>query len=325
MDKTNHLRNLPLKVVVFATNTVAIPTINQLAQQGRLAGVIITGQLDPAQYQLESWLHHNGLTYVKYDSAETVEIPTQLQRWEADLGLAFSFPLSFDASLLDQLHLGAFHVHVAPLPKYKGPQPLYWQIRNGEVETTLAIQKVEAVSDEDEGGIAMQQSLTIDPLDTYQSLENRVAQQLPLFIGQFIEHLQEVQGALEFNSLSGESSSAPLPEQTDLYVDWSSMNSQQIANMARAGNAQFGGCVLLLGQTPINLLQATPVVHPTYGVNPGTICHIGEPEGVIVATHQGAVKLDVLSGADGVFSGLSFAERFQINAGMEFSTVSGRP
>jgi methionyl-tRNA formyltransferase len=322
MDRTNNLRNIPLKVVIFAANTLAIPVINQLAQQGRLAGVVITGQLDQTQYQLESWLHHHGLTYVKYDPTQTADLPSQLQRWEADLGFAFSFPFPFERSVLDQLNFGAFHVHVAPLTKYRGPQSLYWQIRDGEAETQLTLQKAEAASEN--GGIALQQSLTIDPLDTYHSLENRVAQQLPLFIGQFIENLQANQRELELIPLSGNPSPAPIPKQTDLYVDWSSMNSQQIANMARAGNAQFGGCVLLLGETPIHLLQATPVEHPTYGVNPGTICHIGEPEGVIVATHEGAVKLDVLSGADGVFSGLSFVERFQINAGMEFSTVSGR-
>ncbi len=322
MSDTGDLRNLPLKVVVFAAHPLAIPTINLLMQEGMLGGVIVPGQPAPFSQQLESWLHHNRLPYVQYDLTQVDGIAPQLQRWEVDLGVGFNFPHPLSEQMAGQLTLGVFQIHAAPLPRYLGPQPLYWQIRNGEVETHLTLLKVDATGNS--GDIVMQQPLAIDLLDTLQSLENRVAQQMPVIVGQFINLLREHQGALELTPLSGEGSQAPFPQQADLYVDWASMSSQQIANLARAGNALFGGCILLLGHTPINLLQATPVEHPTYGVKPGTICHIGEPEGVVVATCDGAIRLDVLSSADGIFDGLRFMERFQINAGMEFGVVSGR-
>jgi methionyl-tRNA formyltransferase len=97
------------------------------------------------------------------------------------------------------------------------------------------------------------------------------------------------------------------------------MGAKQIVDMARAGNPVFNGCVIRLGQTPLSLLQASVVDYPTYGVTPGTICHSGEPDGVIVATADGALRLDVMANMDGVFSANAFVERFQISAGMTFS------
>ena len=102
----------------------------------------------------------------------------------------------------------------------------------------------------------------------------------------------------------------------DFVVDWKTMSAQQISQLARASNAQFGGCRVSLANTELGLFQATPVSHSTFGVPAGTVCHVGEPEGVIVATHDGAIRIDVLSNADGIFSGINFFDRFGIDAGM---------
>ncbi|MCE2571197.1 methionyl-tRNA formyltransferase [Motilimonas eburnea] len=304
-----------VKVLVFAASPLAGPSINMLAQQNKLAGVVLTEEVDAFSYQLENWLQEMQLPFLRFNSAQPDLLLQKLMLWEVNLAINFSFPQALPQQLLDMTAF--YNFHPAPLPKYQGPMALYWQIRDGQTQTQLTLQKANVEKGEADIGATL--DMPIHPLDTLQSLQGKVAQQVPQLLYQFIEEL--VQKGETLVPQQGERSQAAVVQEADLYVDWLTMTSEQICALARAGNAHLGGCIVKLGQTPINLLQATAVKHPTFGVNPGTICHIGEPQGVIVATKNGALRLDILSNADGVFSGLSFTDRFGVNAGMEFSSV----
>ena len=317
MNESVKMTELPFKVVVFAGQALAIATINMLMQQQRLGGIVLSPQVDAFSQQLEAWLGQSGISCIRLAPNNPEMVANQLLRWETNLVISFGFPHVLSESVLNSSTFGVYHLHPAPLPAYSGPTPLYWQIRDGQRNTQLTLQK--AMLDNDDGDIALVQSLAIDPLDTLQCLENKVAQQVPAVVDQLINHLRENEGQIELTIQQGEVTTAPTPQEADLYVDWSTRGAEQICALARAGNSQLGGCIVVINQTPISLMQATAVKHPTYGVKAGTICHTGEPEGVIVATCDGgAIRLDILTNADGVFSGLNFIERFSIHAGMDF-------
>lgn len=304
------------KVVLFVGSPLAGPVINMLLQQQRLAGIVLAQQVDMFSHQLETWLQQSQLPYTRFNPAQLDTLSAQLRDWQTDLAITFSFPHTLPDNCQQATGYGLYHFHPAPFPQYQGPMPLYWQIRDDRRETQLVLQKSHVRAGQPD--IAMSQSLSIHPLDTLQCLEGKVAQQGAVFIDQFIGTLTKNQGQISLQEQAGQVSQAPAVQEADLKVNWQTMSAQQIAALARAGNSQFGGCVVNIGQIDVNLIQATPVSHPTYGVKPGTLCFIGEPQGVVVATHDGALRLDILSSADGVFNGLNFCERFGINAGMEF-------
>jgi methionyl-tRNA formyltransferase len=309
-----------LKVVVFAGDQFAIPAINMLLQQQRLAGVILSSQEDQFSAQLQAWLQQVQCPFLRNSSSNSQVITDHLLAWQADLALCFGFNDALPDSALIAVPSGVFQFHASDPKQYNGPMPLYWQIRNSETETYLTLQQV---TNNGIGDIFQQHKLAIHPLDTLQNLQNKTAQHTPAFIQQFIE--QQQLGAESIQAIEQHGIASPIPQGDDLYVDWLTMSSEQISALARAGNLLFGGCMISLGQMPISLLQATVVNHPIFGVNPGTICYIGEPEGLIVATRNGSVRLDILSNTEGIFSGLNFAERFDINAGTAFTFTKNKP
>ncbi len=300
----------PVKVLIFAGNPLVGPSINMLAQQNRLAGVILPEQMDAFSHQLATWLEQMRLPYWQFNTAQPDLLIEKCIRWEANLAVNFAIPHMLPESLLEHLSFYNFH----PAAEYQGVMPLYWQIRDEKTETRMVLQKANVTKGSDD--IAASMIMAIHPLDTLQCLEAKIAQQVPQLIYQLIE-----QGLNKEELLSAqpkEIKPAPLVQESDLTVNWHEMTNENICALARAGNAQFGGCLIFLGLSPINLLQATSVTHPTHGVKAGTICHVGEPEGVIIAVKNGALRIDILSNADGVFTGLNFTERFGISAGMAF-------
>ena len=306
------------KIIVFAGNSQALPTIQMLMQQKRLIGVVLPVKIDPISEQLRNWLIQSNCAYARSTVADNGLICEQLMSWQADLGIAFGFGDVMSESTLAAVRLGVYHFHAAAPDEYYGNMPLYWLLRNADTQTKLTLQRATYAS---KGAIALQQQLAVHPLDTLQSLENKIAQQGPGLINQFIDMLYQQRGDIELRALDKLGVRANAPQGAEVFVDWQCMDAAQISALSRAGNLLFGGCMVSLGQMPISLLQATVVNYPTFGVEAGTICHIGEPEGLIVATHNGAVRFDILSNNEGIYSGLNFVEQFDINVGNCFISV----
>ena|SRR5579863_6324845 len=62
-------------------------------------------------------------------------------------------------ALLLMLRLGCVNAHPALLLRYRGPNPLFWQLMNGERQTDLTFHRMEA--DFDTGPMLLQRALAI--------------------------------------------------------------------------------------------------------------------------------------------------------------------
>ncbi|MGR5156048.1 hypothetical protein [Vibrio owensii] len=313
---------MPLKVALFVAHPTAIPTMQILATKGQLAGVVLASQADPYLQQLHSWLQKQQLPchYLKF--GEEKETAAQLKRWEADMALAFGFSGEVPPVLSDATELGYYNLLLADPIRFNGPVPLYWQIRQGESQGKVVLMR--ASKSADGADIAASIDYRIDPLDTYKLLENKVAGKAAKCVEAFVEAVINEGQLPLLQNCSACAEDGLVPDNALLQVEFDTMSTKQIVDMARAGNPVFNGCVIQIGQTLLSLLQATKVDFPTHGVKPGTICHSGAPDGLIVATCDGAIRLDVMANIDGVFSGDAFSERFQISAGMAFEIMPAK-
>ncbi|PKH07397.1 methionyl-tRNA formyltransferase [Moritella sp. Urea-trap-13] len=315
------MENKAIRLVLFASSSVVIPTINKLLQAGQLVGVVLTARNDADAMQLKQQLDQGNIPNTYYQPENPEQMAHQVESWRANTGLIFTFSHKLPLSIINVCRNGFYNLHASALPQYRGAMPLYWQIRNRESQSYLSMIKVEEAFDS--GDIMLQQAMPLHVLDTLNSLGHMMAELSAEFVQEFLAKLQE-SSLIAKPHLSDTDSvliAAPMPNQQDLMVNWQTMNGEDIAALARAGNPLFNGAMLVWNQSFIGLLQATPVKHANYGVPAGTVLHIGEPEGLIVATLDGALRLDVLTITEGVFSGLTFAERFGLDAGILFGST----
>ncbi|WDE11297.1 methionyl-tRNA formyltransferase [Thalassomonas haliotis] len=304
----------PIKLVLFAASSIMIPTLNRLLQSQQLAGVVLTDRVDNDTLQLQQQLEQGKIPHIRYQPDKPELVVHQVESWRANTGLIFTFSHKLPVAVINAFELGLFNLHASDLPRYRGAMPLYWQIRNREQQGYISLIKVTEAFDR--GDILYQQTYPLHPLDTLNSLGNKMAQHAPECVAHFLEKFENK--TLEPRLQTGEASLAAMPTQQDLLINWQTMAGEEIAAMARAGNPLFNGAMLIWQQAFVGLLQASVVEHATYGVPPGTVVHIGEPEGVIVATKDGALRLDILTITEGVFTGGNFAERFGLDAGIAF-------
>ena len=320
------------KVVVFSGGSFALPIIDLLASSKKLAGVIVP---DPGELNETAIEVHNLIAQLRGANIPFVicrrqchdSLLSQLDKWRAELGIIATYPHILPDDLLNYFPFGVFNLHGSLLPAYRGPMPLYWQIRNREKETGIVLHKAETVPDT--GNIVVSRKIPIHPYDTLQSLGNQLSYLSCEAVIELVEEITKMDSAPHGSpqiALAEELSEkvgrcyAKRPTAIDGRIDCDAMHADEISAMCRAGAGQSYAATLTIKGAPITVLQATAVDHPTYGVKPGVVLFVGEPEGLIICTKDSALRLDVLAGVDGVFGGVAFAERFQIDAGMQLLT-----
>lgn len=332
----NAVSNTP-KVIVFACGAFALNTLQLLSHKNMLAGVILP---DPAElerggqevHQLANQLQQARVPFQMCCKAKLPVITEQLARWGGNVGMSVSYPHIFPSDISQYFSGHFYNVHTSLLPNYKGPAPLYWQLRNGETETAITLHAITNVVDA--GEILVQHKLPIHPLDTLASLANRLAYESSVVVADFL-HALEGKKLLPILKITTPNTEKNVSEEglfysrrptfSDSVIDFLTMGAAQISAMCRAGNNQPSAALVDIKGVPVSVIQSTPLDQPTYGTAPGTIILIGEPEGLVVSTIKAALRLDILMSADGLFSGLAFAERFNLDAGQNICSVSTSP
>lgn len=223
-------------------------------------------------------------------------LPALLRGLEPDLICVTGFPWRLPAELITLPRLGSINTHPALLPKYRGPDPLFWQVMNGEPEVGLTIHRIEA--DFDTGPILAQGSAPVLPDDDLDAIFARLFQLgPPLFIQALAAVAANDPGRPQ--PLEG-ASYAPLHTQADRVIDWT-RPAAQLRNQVRAWGPE-GALATLDGQQWIvkqaYVAEPRPAQHPP--TTPGQVVLRG-PGGLLVQTGDGLLHLgEVTPAASGV-------------------------
>lgn len=304
------------RITLFLSTCMVLPVAQLLLEKGMLVGVVITPRVDADSVQLEHYLIQMRVPAIRYNPEDVSSSTAAIKSWNSNLGLIATFSEMLPESLISCFEFGMYNIHGSPLPAYRGINPIFWQLKNKESASAVVICKVQQGMDD--GGIAISYPFDIHPQDTFGTLSGTIYQLMPMVIQEFLTLFAEHCGKPPLQPQQGGASTAPHPDEEELFIDWHNTDAQSITALVRACNPILGGARIRWKGAVLGVMQASVVDRPLYGVEPGTILHIGSPEGVLVATKNKALSLDVLQMMDGAFTGLRFAERFSLNAGEKF-------
>jgi methionyl-tRNA formyltransferase len=96
-------------------------------------------------------------------AASPSEIAGRLAELDADVALTAAFPLLIPADALGVLRFGIVNTHPALLPRYRGPNPIAWTVRDGEPELGYSVHRMDA--DFDTGPLLAQGTTRIDDVE----------------------------------------------------------------------------------------------------------------------------------------------------------------
>lgn len=153
----------------------------------------------------------------------------QLAGYGLDLLVVYGFNWKLPASVLGTPRLGVLNIHSSLLPRYRGPAPVLWAIRNGDAEIGLTVHRMDERFDTgpvlaQRGGIVLEEDVTP------QRLWPRIQPVLAEVLGEALS--QVAKGAPGVPQDDAAASYAGFMEPEFSVVDWS-RTSLEVHNQVR--------------------------------------------------------------------------------------------
>lgn len=186
-----------------------------------------------------------------------------VEGYRADLIICYGFPWKLPSAVLRSTTLGAINVHTSMLPKYRGPIPVNWAIRNGDKETGVSIHWMETEFDSggilaQEAGIALAEDVV--PRLLWEEVDRYIERLLPIALSQ----------------AAAGSPGTPQEEKSATYagwmepefsrIDWST-SREKIHNQVRAvrfGSSGKSGPVAIVDDRQVRVLRTS--LRPADGI-----------------------------------------------------------
>lgn len=246
----------------------------------------------------------------------STSLKSLIEAIDADLVVVFGFPYLIPEHLLSMPAKGFINIHFSKLPAYRGPSPMFWQIRNGEKTTGISIHKMDGGWDS--GAVLRMLEVPIFPGETTGLCTARLAQ---LSVGLLKQLLDDGLNA-ENTDHTTEESYFPRPNIADMCIDWTSQSASEIAHLVNACNP-LGGAVTSLNQKVIQILEVSPADLPERTkASAGSIIHASTQHGLFVVCADGnALRINVVKMKEGIMSGAKMVA-LGIKEGMQFEDKS---
>lgn len=310
-----------MKIIVFANHLAILPVLDHFQKAGWLQAVVYTDKLQGPNLQIRDYCDRTNIPFYQVSKKQLNEdLANKIDLLQPDLAIMFGFSYRIPQKIFSLPKLGFYNVHFSLLPAYKGPDPLFWQIKNGETTGGISIHKVNAAFDE--GEVLMQQQISFIPGENWGICNNRYAAVAQNMLMQFTQELYSGNNLPELQAQQN-STYYKRPEKQDLTINWEQMSAVDIENLVNAANPCYGGAITYLNHQPISILEVTPATLSSNGeYKPGMIVYSQPDSGIFVACKQNEyLRINVVQTADSVLSGFKLAA-LGVQTGQSFETVN---
>jgi folate-dependent phosphoribosylglycinamide formyltransferase PurN len=113
----------------------------------------------------------NGMETFKCSRVNGPDVRQIIRTFDPDLIVVAGFSQIIRSEVLEIPKFGVINFHSSLLPKYRGPWPYYWVIKNGEKKSGVSIHFIDEGIDT--GDIIMQREFSVLPNDTENTLITR--------------------------------------------------------------------------------------------------------------------------------------------------------
>lgn len=163
---------------------------------------------------------------------------------DPELIIVATYDRRIPASIIALARTAAINIHPSLLPKYRGPCPEFWAVRNGDDETGVTIHYLD--DGFDTGAIILQERIPINVSDTLGMVLYRFASTAARMVVKLLDLLQKDARLFSVPQDERDASRAPFVTSDDLRIDWT-QPVKSIYDLIRAANPVGGAWTTFRG------------------------------------------------------------------------------
>ena len=202
-----------------------------------------------------------------------------------DLAVVAAYGRLLPQDALDVPRFGCINVHASLLPRWRGADPITRAILAGDATSGVTIMQM--VLEMDAGDVLLRRETPIDPGDTGETLETRLAELGGRALADAIRAWREGRLVAEAQD-PDRATFAPMVKKDDGRIDW----SQTAAAIERATRAfvPWPGCFTTRGGVDLKVWRAEIGAPLSASTPPGEVVAV-DTQAVVVATGDGSLRL----------------------------------
>lgn len=292
-----------MRIAVLCNDRVALPALDYLIGSGAVVAVAMPDRIHETQVLVKNKCLSANISFQLFNKRNfNTDILTWVNDHKPDVVFVKTFPFLIPAAVLTVPRHGFINFHYAPLPVWRGSNPLFWMLRNGAREGGVTVHEMNA--NFDEGAILCEQVLPIAHNINFGILYTQLA-----YVGlQLTIDLLKKLPTAALQRKEQDHSKAKWygqPKPSDLFIDWQTMKAEEVTALVRACNPWNKGAGTKWKGWPFGITYASVTDHPdAEKVGPGTILSIDAGTGFTIASKDGkAIVAEVVYCEEGFYPG----------------------
>ncbi len=237
------------------------------------------------EYDTWTWLEREKIPHRPCSNVNTPKFVDYVRSLNLDLIVVYFFSQILKTALLQTPRLGVLNCHPSLLPRYGGPDPAFWMLKNGEpvagVTVHVMTEKIDA------GDIVSQQELIVEENENTGQLTQRQHRAAAALLIDAVNAM--AQGTITRKPQNAaERSYFGKRKASDVVLDWNG-SAKQIANLLRALQP-YEPLTAHLNGSILKIYDAQPLEGTAPGPVPGQIL-AKEPGKLFVQTGNGILEI----------------------------------
>ena len=303
-----------MKLGIISNTELCIPLLHDL-KRNKIHFIFYLGCFPPGNsniLSLISFCKSNNIPFKEEQNKE--ELYPWLHKHQPDYSFIFGYQDLIDIEKTGEFKNKIFNIHPGKLPGYRGPNPVFWQLKRGEPTVGLTIHLLD--SKFDCGPIVWTKEINNEPHFTHGLVDF-------LFSNLLIEGVYSIVSALA----TGEGVNHPVlqneskygyyskPSLKDVLIDWKTMTAHEIINLVKACNPWNKGAITMYKGMELKIVDAELVDGNRPGT-PGTVMDIADGIKVVCSDNK-PIRINHLN-INGIFVPARFADKFGFTEGSVF-------
>jgi len=259
-----------MKVVLFAWCPTATSYVDALVAAGAAPVLLVTGPRTPDDGAIATQAASHGVRLERSEDVNADPFVERMQGLAPDLLLIAGCSQILRAPLRSAARLGIVNFHPSLLPRYRGKEPLFWTLLEGETRTGCTAHHVtDAV---DAGPILLHREVAISPRATSATLARDVDEAGATLVPEVLAMARA--GALPPGQLPTDPGTVFPPLRKEHGLLDLSRGAIELDRLVRACVGEIPAFFFFAGMKVV-VLEAEPSEAAARGAAPGTVVEIG--------------------------------------------------
>jgi methionyl-tRNA formyltransferase len=292
-----------MRIAVLCSDRVALPAIDQLLTARLVVAIAMPDRQHEIQVIIKQRCDHYKVPFQLFNKKNLKEqIMNWLDQYQPDVVLVKTFPFLIPCEAITRPKYGFINFHYAPLPEWRGPNPLFWMIRNQATAGGVTVHRMNAMFDE--GPVLMEQKVTCTSDTDFGLFYTQLGYAGAHLTGSLLYGLRG--GTLQEKEQDhSQAKWYRKPVHADLVIDWATMDASEIKALVKACNPWNKGAVACWKGWSFGITYAS--IGENFAANeaePGTVLSADATKGFTIATCDGKViKAEIVYCEEGFYPG----------------------